>query len=218
MTIEIRREYLSKEDCVRYQNFLDPLTRPAIIDNIYNALGYPTSLEASKVNEVTGVIPGNSDEINLELGALYQKIKKDAEKHFGQELDLCQSNYQVLLEGGENGLHVDQNPIELEWSGLLYLNTQGEDFQGGELYFPLQDISYKPEAGTLILFQGNESYPHGVRKVTKGTRKNITFFWAKRGNVTDDSSYYGYKKEAKNNLKVGEPCGTKDSFCWADLD
>lgn len=58
---------------------------------------------------------------------------------------------------------------------LLYLN---DDYEGGELYFPRQDIKIKPEAGSMIVFPSLGTHPHEALEVTKGT-KYVVVTWAR---------------------------------------
>lgn len=53
---------------------------------------------------------------------------------------------------------------------LIYLNN---DYDGGEIYFPEYDISYKPEPGDLITFPDNAEYIHGVKTVSNGDRYTL---------------------------------------------
>ena len=196
MAVKIIENYITPENCARYIEYFDAKSFPGQ-PNMVNALGYPSSLAASKINAETGVYPGVDDEINFELGALYDDIKKQIADHVGVPVDLCQSSYQVMLEGAFNGLHADAvkldgtpiqpdgTPDELEFSGLLYLNNYGEDFEGGEVEWPEFNLLYKPKAGDLVLFHGDVEHRHEVKKVLSGQRKNIVFFWAREGNVSE---------------------------------
>lgn len=58
-------------------------------------------------------------------------------------------------------------PTLIEVAANLYLN---EDFEGGELWFPLRDLSIKPKAGQLVLFPGGHEFIHGVKEITAGYR------------------------------------------------
>lgn len=197
MAVKIIEAYATPEECLEYSEFLDAHSYENDRGHMFNALGYESSLAASRVNGETGVIEGNQDPMNKKLGQLFENIKLTAQEVLGQELDLCQANYQLLLTGAFNGLHADAmkldgSPIhddgtfdELEWSGLLYLNTYGEDFTGGTLYFPEFDLTYYPQVGDLVLFKGDVEHRHEVSKVLSGKRKNILFFWANKGNISD---------------------------------
>lgn len=201
MAVKIIENYISREDCDRYSEFFDAHSYESSREFFRNALGYPSSLIASKTSAKTGVIHDNNEPVNFELGALYDDVKKKAEEFFGVKIDLCQSNYQLLLPGASNPLHADSTkldgspiqedgtPEELEWSGLLYLNTHGEDFEGGMISWPEFDIDYLPKAGDLVLFKGDVEHRHGVSEVTSGERRNIVFFWANKGNVSDENFF-----------------------------
>lgn len=61
-------------------------------------------------------------------------------------------------------------------SMVMYLN---DDYDGGEINFINQNISIKPEAGSLILFPSHEPYLHDPRPVLKGNKYMIPLFWFK---------------------------------------
>jgi len=48
-----------------------------------------------------------------------------------------------------------------------------DDYEGGELYFRLQDLTLKPEAGDLFIFPSNFMYPHRAMPVNSGTKYSI---------------------------------------------
>lgn len=82
--------------------------------------------------------------------------------------------YQLLrYQPGEQFTeHVDALPgatiyAQRQVSGVLYLN---DDYEGGELHFPRQGLTYKPRAGSLILFPSGFSYPHASLPVIRGTK------------------------------------------------
>lgn len=202
MAVRILEKFIDVDECFRYREFLDPRVAETSRIGIGGALGFPTSLEASKVSGKTGVVKDDTSPVNYELGSLYDKIKEEAEKFFGQKLDLCQSNYQLMTEGGVNPLHADNinldgtpiqadgEPEEIEFSGLLYLSNHGEEFEGGILTFPAFDIEYQPRIGDLVLFKGDIEHRHDVSMVLSGERRNLVFFWAREGNVSDNKAYF----------------------------
>lgn len=59
-------------------------------------------------------------------------------------------------------------------AGLFYLN---DDYEGGELYFPNQNIKFKPKAGAAYFFPGDKNYIHGVTEIKSGIRYTVPFFW-----------------------------------------
>lgn len=78
--------------------------------------------------------------------------------------------------------HADQeNPDGLphpypwrDFAGVIYLN---DDYEGGSIHFPRQQLEIKPDAGTLVTFPGTLEYLHGVREVTEGVRYTIACFF-----------------------------------------
>jgi hypothetical protein len=77
-----------------------------------------------------------------------------------------------LHEGPDAGLPNDFPNYDL--SSLFYLN---EDYEGGELYFPLQDVKFKPKKGAAYFFPGDKNYIHGVTEIKSGIRYTCPFFW-----------------------------------------
>lgn len=75
---------------------------------------------------------------------------------------------------GDLRLHVD-----LEWERQVDYITHftpltslnGDDVEGGELYFPRQNKSFKFETGDTIIFPIGIFYPHGVTGVTNGQKR-----------------------------------------------
>ena len=59
-------------------------------------------------------------------------------------------------------------------AGLFYFN---DDYEGGELFFPVQGIEIKPNAGSAYFFPGDMHYIHGVRPIISGNRYTSPFFW-----------------------------------------
>ncbi len=80
--------------------------------------------------------------------------------------------------GMEMGSHVDWNEHnpDLKYSYVVYLN---DDYEGGEINFPNQNIIVKPEAGSIILFPSTEPYQHRSLLITKGNKYFVPHFWTK---------------------------------------
>jgi len=77
------------------------------------------------------------------------------------------------LHEGDNAGKPNDFPY-YDIASLFYLN---DDYQGGELYFPKQNISFKPKAGAAYFFPGDMNYIHGVSKIESGIRYTCPFFW-----------------------------------------
>lgn len=78
--------------------------------------------------------------------------------------------------GAFNKMHMDNciiNDGEIQqitpWThtGIIYLNS---NFTGGELNYPNQNFSFKPETGALVLAPAGHEYPHEVTPVSGNER------------------------------------------------
>lgn len=76
-------------------------------------------------------------------------------------------------QGQRYSEHVDSMPGsssiygQRQLSAVLYLN---DDFEGGELHFTRQGLTYNPEAGSLVVFPSNFCFPHASLPVLNGTK------------------------------------------------
>jgi hypothetical protein len=77
-----------------------------------------------------------------------------------------------LYQGPDAGLPNDFPHYDI--SSLFYIN---DDYVGGELYFPHQNIQFKPKRGSAYFFPGDMNYVHGVTEITEGLRYTCPFFW-----------------------------------------
>jgi hypothetical protein len=116
----------------------------------------------------------------------------------------------LISKGGENrGLHCDSVQLDgspwddgntllddLEFSALVYLNSCGTDYTGGEIAFPNQDLVISPKTGQMIFFVGDIDHPHGVAEVTSGERYALILFYGRADRVR---TYLQYK--------AGKPLG-----------
>lgn len=59
-------------------------------------------------------------------------------------------------------------------SSTIYFNN---NYLGGEICFPKQDLKIKPSAGSVVMFPSHDSYPHLVFPVLSGVRYSATSFW-----------------------------------------
>jgi hypothetical protein len=87
---------------------------------------------------------------------------------------------QLQMPHADKELHEGENkgkPNDFPYydiAGLFYIN---DDYVGGELYFPNQNIQFKPKRGAAYFFPGDLNYIHGVTKIESGERYTCPFFW-----------------------------------------
>lgn len=75
-----------------------------------------------------------------------------------------------------SGVHVDSHTGYefLQFATVIYLN---DNYEGGEIFFPNQNFSYKPKSGDAVVFPcGGSEYMHGVSEVISGDRYTIAMW------------------------------------------
>jgi hypothetical protein len=125
----------------------------------------------------------NNKDINIGIDiftGLLTNIEKTSSKLFNKNLVLKSYFYSHMKKGGKNSLHVDNynEKYSKDYSVILYLTNS---YSGGNLVFPEQDLTIKPEPGTLIAFIGTEDLKHEVEEVIDGDRVNIICFLNEKG-------------------------------------
>lgn len=132
-------------------------------------------------------------------------VAKDIGSFYGVEAVPASAIFAEVTEGGKNGLHCDSVMLDgtpwddgndslkdLEFSALVYLNTSGIDYEGGQVEFPNQKITVTPQAGKLVFFRGDIDHPHEVFEVTAGKRYTLVLFYGRADKV---EQYQRYKNE-----------------------
>ena len=107
-------------------------------------------------------------------------------KHISKTLYECLAQYQSVFPfqgsdkleegmvvkykvGGHYSIHTDssaQTPYR-ELSAILYLN---DDYIGGEIFFPKENLRIKPKAGSCLLFPSCFMFPHTSLPIIKGVK------------------------------------------------
>jgi alkanesulfonate monooxygenase SsuD/methylene tetrahydromethanopterin reductase-like flavin-dependent oxidoreductase (luciferase family) len=113
------------------------------------------------------------------LSLLYYDSLDISETYIPQIKSLVEQEYGVNLKPRNSRFaqwqHINSNRIPIDdlghkdsnhLAGWVYLN---DDYEGGELSFINQNISFKPKAGDLVMFPGNIHYWYNVEE-TNGSR------------------------------------------------
>ena len=98
---------------------------------------------------------------------------------YNKEIEIKSMFHSLMLPGSNNPLHWDNyvEDGEEDISTLLYLNN---NFSGGYLNFPEQNVKIKPAPGMLVFFEGSEDLTHEVETVESGHREALVgFCWPK---------------------------------------
>jgi hypothetical protein len=98
-------------------------------------------------------------------------------------------NYVRYKENQHFQVHADHGfSYTCTVSSVMYLN---DEYEGGELWFPYLDLTFKPEAGDIILFPSTYIFAHASKPVISGTKYSaVTMFDYNDRNHDHVSSYY----------------------------
>jgi hypothetical protein len=136
------------EDWKKEESFIPKISpfvkdHEIIIDKIKkNIIGFDPDEPSSFVKLVVGDAWGVHAD-NFEYSELREKSKK--------------------LKDGEPFSLVENIAFGL----VVYIN---DDYEGGEIFYPDQNIIYKPKSGDLVIHSAEEFCRHGVKKIISGTR------------------------------------------------
>lgn len=198
MAVSVIENFLSSDECLKISSYLDKISEENQNPHYLVALGFATSNEASAVSTDNPVLPLSENSIHNEVSILVTeailKIKLEMEKVFQEKISLVNCNYVQMNKGASNPLHADRTHLdgtpyhdgeELEFSALIYINDCNFDYTGGEIVFPVQEVTIEPKTGMAVFFKGDIEHQHEVLEVRSGTRKNIVLFFGKYGNTSD---------------------------------
>jgi hypothetical protein len=196
------------KDIVVYENFLDAETSAKIIKVLdkHAELGGISWMPISFYESYSSVLPQDDDAEVIAEG-LPATIFSDIENIMPEavasvhDLDpktICKIGYhtQKWEPGAYARKHSDNTDdkgnsgafTRSRYAGFLYLN---DDFEGGLLRFPDNDIEIKPQVGMLAVFDGGFNNMHEVTLITKGIRYTIGSFW-------DDREESAYPQELRD--------------------
>ena len=84
----------------------------------------------------------------------------------------------------------------IDYGVVTYLS----DFEGGEIIYPNLGITYKPEAGDVVIHSAFTPYEHGTLPVTSGVRYAFSCFATHKDELP--GTFYAYKStEYLNKVK-----------------
>tara|TARA_Y100000287_G_scaffold171762_1_gene158441 strand:- start:1258 stop:1797 length:540 start_codon:yes stop_codon:yes gene_type:complete len=116
------------------------------------------------------------------FNSTFQAITSFQKRLYPEYTDLVYWPVGMNMEVHSDATDLQGQPAKYPWrtvSGVIYLN---DDYQGGETYFPNQNIKIIPKKGKLVLFPSNLEYKHGVTQVIAGDRYTMPIWF------TEDST------------------------------
>jgi hypothetical protein len=136
-------------------------------------------------------------EIPLVIEKMVARLKVEVDKFFAVDAQPTSPAMvrwlpgQLQMPHADKELHIGDDagkPNDFPYydiAGLFYIN---DDYEGGELYFPNQNIEFKPKKGAAYFFPGDMNYIHGVREIRSGIRYTVPFFWTILSHKDKESS------------------------------
>ena len=190
------------KDIVVYEDFVDAETAAKLIKVLdrHADSGKLTWTPISFYESYSSTLPQDDDEIVVEEGlspTIFSEIKTGiidavASVHDLDVKNIHQIGYhtQKWEPGAYARIHSDNTDqkgnsgafTRSRYASFLYLNN---DFSGGLLRFPGQEISIEPRVGMLAAFDGGFNNMHEVTLISDGVRYTLGSFWDDR----DEGAY-----------------------------
>jgi hypothetical protein len=194
--IVVYKNFLTKDECEKIVNALD-----AQADS-----GKISWMPISFYESYSSVLPQDNDKEVLDAGlppTIFSDIENKMPEAIASVHDLDPKiiskigyHTQKWEPGAYARIHSDNTDehgnsgafTRSRYAGFLYLN---DNFEGGLLKFPDQNIEIKPEVGMLAVFDGGFNNMHEVSLITSGVRYTIGSFW-------DDREESDYPQELRD--------------------
>jgi hypothetical protein len=81
------------------------------------------------------------------------------------------SSIVIMSKGSSLGTHSDDHDFKYSSENIIYgMVIYFNEFDGGEIYYPTQNIKYKPQPGDLIIHSAKSHCLHGVKEVKNNAR------------------------------------------------
>jgi len=178
--VHIIEDFISLDECKKLIKYFDKRSSPG---------PDPKNYFVSLANEAVYFnMQDDNDfpEISVHVHNILKRVESIVSSTYGIDIEVRSSNYVDMRKGSILRLHSDMgssssDPIvhvpiiasDYEFSAMVYLN---DDFEGGYLNFPNENIKLKTKPGTLVYFNGEVDLPHEVTEILEGSRKNIASF------------------------------------------
>jgi hypothetical protein len=196
------------KDIVVYEDFIDKETCQKMIEALDAQAdnGKISWMPISFYESYSSVLPQDNDQELADAGlspTIFSDIEKTMPEAIASVHDLDPKiiskigyHTQKWEPGAYARIHSDNTDAEgksgaftrSRYAGFLYLN---DNFEGGLLKFPGQDLEIQPKVGMLAVFDGGFSNMHEVSLIESGVRYTIGSFW-------DDREESDYPQELRD--------------------
>jgi hypothetical protein len=186
--IQEKENFLTEEELNYLSNFARNNNFFDVTESHYNENGtiiYDHNVWVDRVTSYHTLLKADPKAVEM-LNIIILRLKEEIQSFFNVE---CEPTMPAIVRwpvGSMQWPHADKElhegpdagkPNDFPWYDIgtvFYLN---DDYEGGELFFPKQNLSFKPKKGAVYFFPGDKNFIHGVTKVTDGCRYTAPFFW-----------------------------------------
>jgi hypothetical protein len=195
--VNLKNQNRLTEDIVLYENFITPEQSKKIIEVLDSVAsnGSLTWMPISFYESYSSTLPSDNDSEVLKAGLegnIFSQIKEGiiqavASVHNLEPETIVQIGYHTQkwetgafarVHSDNTDEHGNSGPFaRSRYAAFLYLN---DDFGGGMLKFPKQDLEIAPKVGMLAAFDGGFNNMHEVSLIESGVRYTIGSFWDDR--------------------------------------
>lgn len=164
-----RINILSKSTCTRIIEICSHINfhKSLIIDDTYKI--------SRSVHRKSNTAILNDQVIHKLLRKLQVACEQSIQEEWGIKLNQWTTpTINRYSEGEYYKTHTDSNKSYLNCRAFSCVTFLNDDFEGGELYFPLKNKSFVPKTGSSILFASDEL--HGSKIIKSGTKYSLVQF------------------------------------------
>lgn len=173
--IYLYKNFLTKEECEYYTSFARSLPEEKWeAQNQDISIATKTYYLRPIPSKIRKIIPG---ELKVAMGCQVIRLLQGGKYEPHHDANI----YSDVIERFNR--YKDGQDFDIELYPLYGIVVYLNDFEGGEIYYPLQNIEYKPTAGDLIIHSAEEHCTHGTKPVTSGERYTYTSSVAKEVRV-----------------------------------
>lgn len=186
--IQIIPNAISESDCVdiieAFEKKSEHFSNETQIDGIH--------VDITEYRNDISMFPSNFQSMEASVELICDTIKQHTPLHWEGNDDHWMYLQNIKIQkasegGGFTQLHVEQGSSASTSSRFMVWMIYLNETVGGETLFPLQELSVKPKAGTLLYWPAAYTHPHAAANNLKSD-KYITTGWFSYSQ--EDNTYY----------------------------
>lgn len=169
--IYVYKSFLSSEEVNQYKSIIDIYVENNLWDNgmdhpFFKGRVTSNIPELEKVRKKMIDIFEPEYKVGPNISASVLRTGDHWDLHFDAHDFMEKREISATVKDGDPFILIDDS----KYGTVIYFN----EFEGGNLFYPTQNISYHPEPGDLMLHSSEEFCLHGVSEVIKGPRYGLS--------------------------------------------